>query len=84
MEKIFFWFRSFRKVKTVQQAQNMGLIHETNIFGDGINFTNCRSFWKDKYGHTYRCDELLENGRDIVMEQIQKEYPTLFNRVNKI
>ena len=62
----------------------MGLTHRTNIFGDGINFTGCRSFWIDKYGNTYGCLQLLDGGRDEVMEQIQKEHPALFNRANKI
>jgi hypothetical protein len=56
----------------------MGLTHDTNVFGDGINHQNCRSWWYDKYNNMYRCDELLKGGRDVVMEQIKKENPELF------
>lgn len=80
MIKLYYWFRSFKKVKTVEDAQKMNLVHVTNVFGDGINTMNCRSFWTDRYKNTYRCDELLKNGKDLLFEQIKNEHPTLFSR----
>lgn len=83
MKRIKFWFRSFKAIPTVVQAQEMNLTHYTNIFGDGINHLNCRSLWYDEYGNQYKCDELLDGGRDIVMDNLIKEHPelvTMFNR----
>ncbi len=71
MERIKFWFRSFKLVPSVEIAHNMGLKHFTNVFGDGINHLNCRSLWSDKYNNSYRCSELL-------MEDLQIKYPALF------
>lgn len=58
MKRIQYWFRSFKMVKTVWQAQRMGLTHLNNVYGDGINHLNCRSFWEDEFKNVYRCEEL--------------------------
>jgi hypothetical protein len=49
-----------RKVKTVKQAEEMGLRWEVNIYGDRINAVDCRSIWVDEYNNPYRCEELYE------------------------
>ncbi len=80
-KRIRFFFRSGRLVKTVKQADAMGLIHRTNIHGDPINNLNCRSLWVDEFGFTYRCAELLTGGRDPIgdaIAQAKKEYPHVF------
>lgn len=77
--KSLIWALIGKKIPTVKKAQEMGLNHDTNIYGDGIIMTGyCRSFWKDKYGNTYGCEELLEGGRDFVMEEIKKQHPQIF------
>jgi hypothetical protein len=53
--KWFAWL--FRKIPTTKQAIEMGLKHETNIYGDGINMTGCRSFWNDEYGRRFGCEQ---------------------------
>ena len=58
MKRIRYWLRSFKKVKTVKDAESMGLHHIRNIFGDEINRMNCRSLWNDNYWNVYRCGEL--------------------------
>lgn len=45
-------------ISTVERCEKKGLIFIKNIYGDPINFYNCRSLWKDKYGNVYKCDEL--------------------------
>ena len=78
MRRIIYWFRHLKKLETVQQAQQMGLIHYTNVHGDGINLMNCRSIWVDEFDNPYRCGELLVDGKDLVMEAVKKEHPELF------
>ncbi len=58
MRRVKYWFRSWRKINTVEAALSMGLTHRVNIYGDMINSANCRSFWVDEYGHVYRCESL--------------------------
>jgi hypothetical protein len=57
-------------IKTSAEAQRRGLSHCTNVFGDGINITGCRSMWIDRYGNKYKCDELLEGGWDVTTSGI--------------
>lgn len=65
MERIKCFFRSFKTVKSVKDADKMELIFDRNIFGDAINHLNCRSLWKDEYGFTYRCSELNKSIYDL-------------------
>jgi hypothetical protein len=51
------WARNF-SVITIKQANEWGLIHIRNIYGDSINSLNCRSIWKDSKGRKYRVREL--------------------------
>lgn len=57
MNRIYRWFLHFRKVKTVKQAKEMGIIFWRNVYGDEINQRNCRSLWYDKYLNDYRCNQ---------------------------
>ncbi len=65
-------------IPTTAKALQMGLTHETNVYGDGINMTGCRSFWNDAYRRRFRCDEHLPDGKDMVMDKIKKDYPEIF------
>ena len=60
MKKIKFWFRSFKHIKTIKNAQEIGLEWQFNVYGDNINLWNCRSVWCDEFGFLYRCQELLK------------------------
>jgi len=64
-----FYYR-FIVIKTTDYARKMGLIPYCNIFGDAINKYNCRSFFIDSYGNTYRCKEL-------------NEYKQTYKKINK-
>ncbi len=68
-----FGSRTRKNIPTVEEAKKQGLKHYSNVFGDAINHVNCRSWWYDEYENMFRCDELLEGGRDIVMEDITRE-----------
>ena len=49
----------FVVIKSKEIATNMGLLHDENIYGDGINMFNCRSFWYDPETNLrYRCSDL--------------------------
>lgn len=61
MKRIYCWFRSFKKIKTIKDAERMGLHFRRNIYGDEINTTKCRSLWNDDYWNVYRCDELRKH-----------------------
>ena len=58
IKRIFYWLRSFRKIKTIDIAKNMKLKHIRNVYGDEINIANCRSYWEDEFGNYYSCSEL--------------------------
>lgn len=51
------WF----KILTIEEAQDLGLTHYINVYGDNINFYNCRSFWIDKNNKVYKISELYDN-----------------------
>lgn len=53
-----FYIRLF-KVITNEKAIEYGLTHFQNIYGDGINYLNCRSIWKDSKGRKYRVSSLV-------------------------
>lgn len=73
------WALIGKKLPTVEKAVEMELTHETNIYGDLIIHTGyCRSFWLDKYGNRYGCSQLLDGGKDLVMDKIKEEHPELF------
>lgn len=58
MKRIKNFFLSFRLIKTIDQAANMGLGFCRNVYGDEINDRDCRSIWIDEYGNLFRCAEL--------------------------
>lgn len=76
--KALAWALIGKKVPTVEKAIEMGLTHKTNIHGDFINYLDYRSLWVDKYGNIYKCNHLLEGGKDLVMDSIKEEHPELF------
>ena len=53
-----FWVFFGKNIATCQKAKDYGLTFVKNICGDEINFANCRSCWKDRFGNFYNCDEL--------------------------
>lgn len=52
------WYIRNFKVIYQDQAEKLGLTWYQNIYGDAINYFNCRSFWKDDRGRCYRVSEL--------------------------
>lgn len=81
IKKIIYWFRSLKKIPTIEKAKEMKLTHYTNVHGDGINRMNCRSLWTDEFGNEYRCSQLFEGGKDIVMEQFKQEHPAFYKKI---
>lgn len=53
-----FYYRYF-KILTIEQALELGLELSSNVYGDAINYINCRSLWKDHKGRTYRIDKVF-------------------------
>jgi hypothetical protein len=39
-----------------EQAKEWDLTHLKNIYGDEVNYINCRSIWKDEKGRNYRVE----------------------------
>ena len=54
----FYCYHMFKVIKTCDEAEKRNLKFDENVYGDGINIFNCRSFWYDKYNLRYRCEEL--------------------------
>ena len=52
------FFHRFIVIKTCEEAIGKGLKFDENVYGDGINIFNCRSFWYDEFNYRYRCAEL--------------------------
>ena len=52
--------RSF-SVITNGQAKEWGLTPHRNVYGDEINYLNCRSIWKDSRGRDYYVESLTNN-----------------------
>lgn len=53
------WIRTF-KVISNQKAKELGLRHWRNVYGDEINYLNCRSIWFDDKSRQYRVSHLEE------------------------
>ena len=55
------FFRPFTfKVIDLEVAEQAGLIFVRNVYGDEINFCDCRSFWTDNT-YLYRVHQLYKN-----------------------
>jgi hypothetical protein len=52
------WYRWFKRL-SIKEAQRIGLVFHRNVYGDEINYSGCRSIWKDRAGRFYRITELL-------------------------
>lgn len=61
------FIKSFKKIKSIDDAISMELNFRENIYGDKINKLNCRSIWVDKYFFEYKCEELYWEVGDRVM-----------------
>lgn len=71
--KIHSWLRSFRKLKSVEEAKNLELFFEFNAYGDQIRLFNMRSGWIDKYGIHYKCDEIYIEETNISPIELSTE-----------
>jgi len=58
MKIITKWYARLFKVISNEKAEEWGLTHFENIYGDAINHLNCRSIWKDNKGRSYRVEQL--------------------------
>jgi len=58
IKRISYWFRSWKLIESVERAEKMGLKFHKNVYGDEINYVNCRSIWYDEYRNVYRCKTL--------------------------
>lgn len=50
----------FIMLQTTKQAERKGLYFIGNCHGEEIEFTGCRSIWRDEFGFSYKCKELDE------------------------
>ena len=58
IKEIKLWYYRHFKIITLKQCYDFNLIFESNIYGDEINYLNCRSVWVGSKGRLYRCEEL--------------------------
>ena len=52
------FYHRFKIINTCKKSEKRGLKFDNNVYGDGINMWNCRSFWYDEFSFRYRCAEL--------------------------
>lgn len=60
IKEIKLWYYRHFKIITLQQCYDFNLYFDSNIYGDEINYLNCRSVWADDKQRLYRCEELFE------------------------
>ena len=61
IRRISLWYlHTFQIVITRKEAVRLGLKWCKNVYGDGITFHNCRSYWKDENAVWYKVEELEE------------------------
>lgn len=55
------WFVcQFSIVISEKEARELNLKFDCNVYGDQINYWNCRSLWRDSKRNIYRIRELME------------------------
>lgn len=55
------WFVcQFSIVISEKEARELNLKFDCSVYGDQINYWNCRSLWRDTKGNIYRIRELME------------------------
>jgi len=64
IKKIKLWYYRYFKIITLKQCYDFNLYFDSNIYGDEINYLNCRSVWEDSKGRLYRCEKLFETNYD--------------------
>ena len=77
------WARNF-SVISIKQANEWGLIHIFNIYGDSVNHLNCRSIWTDLKAREYRVTELFElqvNNKLSAVDYLVKEFSAIFGSI---
>jgi len=55
------WIRNFQKILSKNEAEKLGLKYFRGVYGDEINFINCRSLWIDNKKRFYKVKELKKN-----------------------
>lgn len=58
------WYIRTFTILTLEEVFKLQLIHKHNVFGDPINWNNCRSMWMDKKGNIYKCNALYFETQD--------------------
>lgn len=51
------WYRWFA-VLPIEATKELNLTFVHNVYGDAINYLNCRSIWKDNKNRLYRVENL--------------------------
>lgn len=59
------WYKRNFCILSIEECIEMNLTPSFNVYGDGINMFNCRSFWKDEKGRLYPCEHLIPEDANI-------------------
>ena len=59
ISRFYLWFiRNFKIIEN-EKARELKLDFNRNVYGDEINYLNCRSIWTDHKGRPYRVRQLV-------------------------
>lgn len=65
------FLKTFKTIKTSEEAILMGLTFYRNLHGDQINLIGCRSQWVDEYEYVYNCDEYYDIKNEIKLRKLK-------------
>ena len=66
LNSVKLWFKKEFGILTIEECKNLNLSFCHNIYGDEINYINCRSIWRDEKDKSYRCNSLCNNKGDYL------------------
>lgn len=61
VDALYFWYLRWFCIIDKSKAKQLGLDFYRNIYGDEINYLNCRSLWKDSKGRLYKVAQLYND-----------------------
>lgn len=60
IKRIYKWYIRLFTTISIKDAEDFGLVHVENVYGDNINALRCRSIWKDNNDKLWYVDQIKE------------------------
>lgn len=73
------WFKRKFTILTTEECKELKLRFVHNVYGDSINYLNCRSVWQDEKGRIYKCKSFEQTPvcmgtLDLWAEKLKNEF----------